>query len=731
MVLAWAAVTTAQEVPAAMTEALQLAGAGDLAGAISLVEALCAQDGAPDAAFGLLGGLHVEAGNMERAIEVLEPLAARIPADPGVLYNAGRAAEGLGRLQDAGLYYRRSLSIQGRSPALRALGMLLGRAGRPAEAYAFLKPWTAANPDDHEARRAAAAGAIALERAPEAEALLEGLPGDDPGVNLLRAQVLLQRADPWGAINELNVLVNRPATAVDGAIRRTLARAYLVVGDAEAALEQMETVGTLGPEDAVLRSSAYFQAGRLDEAIETLAPFAESLPNSPPPQSPPPVARDLVLEYGRYLHLAGDAGRAIPFLRLATELAPDKPDAHQALGQALAATGEREKAREVLQRFQELSSQTTNEVDSINRMRRDIADPTGREVRGALELAAGGGLEEALAILAREAQLVPDDPRPAYAASSLLLDAGRFEEALAAADRALAAAPEEADGLYQRGAVLMSLERLTEADEMFRQALDALPTHPAALSDYAVLLMSTDRNVEARELLETLVEIRPDDAVARGHLERIGGVANEVQSAQPSSAQTGREHLLRRNFEAAEEPLRRAVEAIPSDASLRLDLASVLWENNKPVEAELQAREAVALRPASAGAHRLLGGLLLWRGEHAGAAASLEKAMSLAEPDAALLVELGRAWEGAASEMSGSVDEQERLNRAETAYRNAVALAPDQSEAVYGLAQVLRRLGRTEEAAAELERYQELYRQDQRETRDNGREAAEPPPRFD
>lgn len=712
-----------------MAEALQLAAGGDLAGAISLVEALCAEDDPPEAAFGLLGSLHVEAGNAQRALEILAALAAPDDADPGVLYNAGRAAELLGQIQDAGVYYRRSLATQPRSPALRSLGMLLGRIGRPAEAYAFLQPWTAANPQDREARLAAAAGALALKRTPEAEALLDGISAEDPGVKMLRAQVLLQRADPWGAINELRLLADAPPSGIDGAIRRTLARAYLVVGDADAALDHIEAIQPSGPEDAVLLASAYFQAGRLDDAIETLAPFAEPLRSRPPPENPPAAARDVVLEYGRFLHSAGEAGRALPFLRLATELQPDAPDAYQALGQALAASGEREEARVVLERFQTLSREAGNEVASVNRRRRDIADPTGREVREAFELAGAGDIESALGILAREAQLAPADPRPAYAASSILLGAGRSEEALTAADQALVAAPGRADGLYQRGAVLMSLERLTEAEETFRQALEAQPGHPAVLSDYAVLLMSSDRNEEARGLLERLLEIRPDDDLARSHLERLGGGpgASAPQDEAPRRwAQIGRDQMGGRNFQAAEESLRRAVAIDPADASLRIDLASTLWENNKPAEAEIQAREAVALLPSSDEGHRLLGGLLFWRGAHLAAAESFERALAQTEPDAALLIELGRAWDGAAAEATTS-EGHERLSRAEAAYRQALGLAPEHSEAAYGLAQVLRRLGRDDEAAAAMERYEQLYKAEQKNTREGGLAAAEPP----
>ncbi|MCY3971449.1 MAG: tetratricopeptide repeat protein, partial [Acidobacteria bacterium] len=548
----------AQELPPELNQALTLAGGGDLTGAIAIVEALCAQPGTPEAAFAMLGGLHVEAGNLERAMEVLGPLTTRDPADPAVLYNAGRAAEGLGRFQDANTFYRRSLAIQPGSPALRSLGMMIGRLGQPEVAYEFLGPWTRVNPSDTEARMAAAAGAIALERAPEADALLDGLPGNDPGVKLLRAQVLLQRADPWGAINQLRLLEAEPPPALDSAFRRTLARAYLVVGEAEGALAQMEPLEGGGPDDAVILASAYFQAGRLEDAVQTLAPHAELLLGESPSTPRPAAAGQMALEYGRYLHSAGEALRAIPFLRLATELDPETPAAFQALGQAFAAAGERDLAREALDRFQDLSQAAANEIVVLDRRQRDVDDPTGRVVREALQQAGAGDVEAALEKLRSESGLAPDDPRPAYAASSILLHAGRPEEALALADHALIVAPQGADGLYQRGAVLMSLQRLTEAERMFRQALAASQDHIATLSDYAVLLMSQGRNDEALRHLERVLELRPGDTLARQHLDRLQGGAEPAEPATVEDwARIGREFVRDQNYKAAEEPLRR------------------------------------------------------------------------------------------------------------------------------------------------------------------------------
>lgn len=716
----------AAQLPPEFDRAFSLAAAGDLAGAIAIVEALCAEEGVPEVAFGVLGGLHVEAGNLERALEVLAPLTTREPADPAVLYNAGRAAEGLGRFQDADTFYRRSLQIQPNSPVLRSLGMMIGRLGRPEVAYEFLGPWIQANPGDGEARIAAAAGAIALERVPEAEELLEGLPADDPGVKLLRAQVLVQRADPWGAINELRLLEGGLPPALDGAIRRTLARAYLVVGEAEGALTQMEPLAGGGPADAVILASAYFQAGRLEEAIEALAPHAEPLAGAASSSELPPAAGHVALEYGRYLHSAGEAARALPFLRLATELNPDAPAAFQALGQALAAAGEREEARQALERFQTLSEQAANELAALDRQQRDVDDPTGREVREALEQAGSGNVEGALEQLRSEGRVAPNDPRPAYAASSVLLHAGRPEEALAVADEALAIAPGGADGLYQRGVVLMSLQRIDEAEDMFRQALAASPEHTATLSDYAVLLMSEGRNNEAAGHLQRVLELRPGDTLARQHLERLEGPEQPEPDAEADWAQIGRDLVRDQDYKAAEDPLRRAVTLDPEDIGLRIELALALWENNRPSEAEQHAREAVAMSPSSGGSHRILGALLLWRGDYLEAATSLDRAAALSEPGVALLLDLGRAWDGAAGDAAGSPDEETQLRRAEAAYRQATALAPEHVEAVYGLAQVLRRLGKEQEASQQMARYLELYRSQQTERRERSIEALRP-----
>ncbi|MXX75742.1 MAG: tetratricopeptide repeat protein [Holophagales bacterium] len=728
--LAAAAPTPAQEPPPALREAIALVEQGDAAGAIALLEEQAARGALPDIASAALGALHLEAGNAERALNVLAPLAERDPPDPAALFNAGRAAEALGRFQDAASLYQRSIQLEPRSPALRALGMMIGRLGSAGDAYEYLRQWTATNPNDQDARLAAAWGAVALGRPPDAETLIEGLDPQEPQVQLLRGRILLLRDDPWGALAELQPLAEEPPAPLERGIRSALATAYLLVGEADGAIQQLESLSPEDPELAGRLARAYYQAGRTRDAIATLAPFVEPLTTvEPPADASTDLARELAYDYGRFLHAIEETERALPFLRLAADLDPDLAETFRALGQVLSALGRRDEAREAVQRYQELAAA----ADPLDMPQGDLEDPTGREVRTALERAGSGDADGALEALSREQRRAPTDPRPAIAASSVLLHAGRNEEALAAVEQGLVTSPGNPDGLYQRGAVLMAMRQLDEAESMFRRALAAAPGHIAALNDYAVLLMSQGREAEAAQHLRRVLQLRPDDPLARRHLDQIQGSsatdenpASDVEALRhatevdPDNAaawvRLGNALLLERSFRAAEDPLRRAVDLEPSNAEARFALASALWENNRPDEAELHAREASTLLPASPATHRLLGGILLWRGEYLKAAGSLERSVSLSEPDAEQLLELARAWEGAAGAEPGQ--SEELLTRAESAYRRATAMAPEHSEAVYGLAQVLRRLGRPEEAAEQMAEYQALYERDQEDARD-------------
>lgn len=504
-----------------LLEALDQVEAGQIEAAIAKLEELRKTGEAAPDALAVLGGIYLETERPDEALAVLAPIAARPDANPAVLYNTGRAAAALGDGRAAVQYLWRSVQLEPASPARRELGLLLGRFQQFEEAYVALRPWVLANPDDTEARRAAAVLAVQLDRPLEAEELLSGLPADDPGVRLLWGQTLMLKSDPWGALEYLKPLVDAAPAALDDDVRRSAARAYILVGEASSAVELLKGRAENDPLLALDLADAYYQSGDLEQAIATLAPYAAPLASAEPPAQVSGLAKSMVFEYGRLLSTAGRHADALPYLRLAVRLDPERAAPWQALGQALAASGERAEAQAALERFSVLNQAWDDDAASLNQQERDLADPTARELRNAWELADKGKTEEALNKLQLQAEMSPQDPRPPLVASRLLMLNQRQQEALVAADRAVAVTPGNPDAHYQRGAVLMAMGELDEAEASMRRALELDPGHVASLSDLAVLLASEQRDDEARALLRKVLELRPGDELAKQHLERL------------------------------------------------------------------------------------------------------------------------------------------------------------------------------------------------------------------
>ncbi|HVS15192.1 MAG TPA: tetratricopeptide repeat protein [Thermoanaerobaculia bacterium] len=495
--------------------------AGDLEGAIADLEALVERPDAPATARGILGGLYVETGRMEHALGLLRPLAESPDANPAVLYNLGRAARATGEIELAVSSFERAAQAAPVSPASRELGLIRGLQGRYAEAYALLFPWIRDNPDDVDARLAAAAGALQLERASDAELLLSDLAQDDPRVRLLWGRLLLLREDPWGAIGYLKPLVDEAPTGMEREVRRILSRAYMLVGESAEAVTLLQ--GTVGndPTLALQLARAQFQSGEIEAALATLQPFAEEVMRNEEGRAQLDgwLVADLTFEHGRLLVGAGRSEDAIPFLRLATEADPSSKVTWQTLGQALAASGDRAEAEKALARFQELAEQE-QEV-SINQRERDLEDPTGKKLREALTMLDQGRGEEALRMVRSEGELAPDDPRPPILEARVLLLLGRAAEAEATARRAVALSSENPDAHYVLGTVLMARRQLGEARSELEAALQIAPEHTPAMNDLAVLLVEQGETEEARALLERILELRPDDPVAKDNLERL------------------------------------------------------------------------------------------------------------------------------------------------------------------------------------------------------------------
>lgn len=507
-------------------DAIQKVESGDAAGAIRELEAQRAAKTASPQGLALLGTLYLQQGKAQEALAVLKPLADAQNADPAVLYNAARAAFTLKQGEVGAAYLQRGAQAAPDSPAARDLGLLVMRQGRLVEAYTLLYPWAAAHPLDAEARLAAASLAVQLERPQEAEEFLSaaGVKQDDPAIRLLRGRILTQKGDGAGAVALLEPLGQNHPPAMDLEIRRALAEAYLVANRPADAVKQLAGRAGQHPGLALLLGRAQRKAGDNAGALATLKPFADKLPADTASVGDPRPVLGIALETGTLLTETGRAAEAVPVLEKATKLYPQSPPAWEALAKALEGAGRKDDAAQARARMNEIFRATAApaaEGGSVS--------PNLQEAGIAM---ATGQTEKALEAVRRELATSPGNPMARALEIRVLLTLKRKEEALKIAEEALRQKPDDPQLLYLRGAVQMAFFNWQAAEKDLRRALELAPRHTAAMNELAVVLMTRNEKTEAKALLERVLQINPQDQVARASLATL-----KAEAAAPPKQQ--------------------------------------------------------------------------------------------------------------------------------------------------------------------------------------------------
>src|SRR5882724_2870946 len=485
-----AAAAPANPLQKRLEEALNRVDKGDEAGAIKLLEGMRQDPAVTPPVLSLLGALYLRTNRTKEAMEVLKPLADDPNADPAVLFNAGRAALALGQAREGVGYFERSVALAPGSPAARTLGLILAREGAPEHAYEVLRPWAVATPGDTEARLAAALLAVNLQRLPEADELLKGLPADNPRVRLLKGDLALRKGDPKGCIAILRPLVDSPPPGFD----------------------------THG---GMLLAEAQYQGGDIPAALATLSPFAAKILKAEHPRDPEFVV-EMALTYGRILTAAGRQAEAADALSVATRLDPEGAAAWQAYGQALVAAGKKDEGAKALARFRDLSAAQTKARLEAQRAGLSPANaPAQAAADPALAALQSGQLDKALSITREQMKSTPKDLKPRALEVRILLLQKRYDDALKAAQAMVDLAPGVPDTIYARGVCRLALENVKDAEADFRQALKLQPQYIPAMNDLAVLLMIHGQKAEAKSLLERVIKMHPEDEIANENLRKL------------------------------------------------------------------------------------------------------------------------------------------------------------------------------------------------------------------
>jgi len=526
------------------------------------------------------------------------------------------------------------------------------RAGRREEAVAAFDLAATLSAEDQGLRAAAIAAAADLH---------EGL-----GHNVQAAERIEQRL----ALGE-----------TDPGLRRRLAGLLATLGRHADAAAQLEILTTAAPRDGRLWQALALARRALGDAAGELAAWRSATDADPDNATFQREAIRLLTAAGRRAEAA--RGR----LRLA-EIKADNPGAWRTAARALRDTGEAEAAAGAWRKLLTI----------------DAADLEANRAL-AVSLAESGEPEAAVRAWARLIELAPDARDARLQLGLQLFNLGRRAEAAEHLAEAAAAAPTDLL-LWRRLAWCRRGEEDLDGEALaWRQVLQIDPADDEARARLIEVLIDADRRGEAEPLLADLVLRRSDDTRLLAQLARarrdLGDEAGALEAwrrvlavnpGEPDANQNVGEALLEAgDLAAAADHLAAAAPAAPKPAPA--------WARVVQIRRDLRDNpgEIVALRQLSGHAatfhfksHKRLVALLSATGRLHEAEPHLLMLIDR-QPSASLYRQLARARQG-----------RGRSESEIEAWRQVLALAPDDAEAQGRVAKYLLRGGDLEGGVALL-----------------------------
>jgi Tfp pilus assembly protein PilF len=473
-----------------------------------------------------------------------------------------------------------------------------------------------------------------------------------------------------------------------------------------------------------------FAAGRLGmaapgptpdaEAQAVVAPDGERSSAAPPAAPAAPVAPaapdaagaatalDVLLEQASFWRGKLQYAQAVASLERALKLAPDSADALALLAEVEMERGDSRAAGAALNRLRRAAPDDAR-IGRLDQLIRVGAIPP-EALTEARRLARGGQQAEALD---RYNRMLRGTPPP----DALAVE---YYQTLAGAEGGYAAGKEGLAQLVRRNprdlrAQLAYAQTLTYRDDSRLEGIARL----AALAPYQAIagqaaqswrqaLMWLPESKDSAGPLQTYLASHPGDTEVASKLERLRNPAASGDAAGQARVE-GFDALNKGRLAEAAKLFQRAIEASNSDADATGGLGLVRLRQRNMADAKTLLARAIALDPAHrnrwqsalAAASATPGGpnpatAMLSRGQFAAAEAELKRQIARTDKSGGdqspgLLAMLGDAQAGLGE-----------LEEAEISYRGVLARAPGTAQALVGLAGVLSREGRGQEASALL-----------------------------
>ena len=496
----------------------------------------------------------------------------------------------------------------------------------------------------------------------------------------------LQVEKPREAYWEMSETVRLDPDNIDARLRYGTVSA--AIGDYDLAKEQAEAVLRLDP----TKSAAYVLRGQAKESDEDYE-GAEADFRAAVEHDPAGTAYRFILS--AFLERRGRLEESEQVLRELLDI-EESYRAASALARMLVRAGDRDdEALEWLRRSIELAKQAPTEKPEI--------EPDGAATSTTL--------------------LLSDLPRePAIQSAYMLLaafhfDRGRFEEAIAALEEGIGESESKTELIYQMARLYRAKGMTAEENAAIRRATEESPDNAAAQLVLSAYLGKQGDLEGALKAATAAVEIAPEDKAARlRQAELLVDIG--YRDEDPARIQAGREivdavleeepdnpsaHFVRAKIqladgelEGARESLETVIQARPDWAQARFVLGSALAASNELSRARVELARAVELDPQLSGARKLLAKVHSQLGEHEFAIEQGRKYLEQVPDDNEVRIIVGQSLI--------------RVGRGEEAYAEVEKIPEDKRDApaYFALGRLDIAFGRTELGAERLRRADEL-----------------------
>lgn len=357
--------------------------------------------------------------------------------------------------------------------------------------------------------------------------------------------------------------------------------------DMTAATEMSNKINQINPtwaRGAVLRVQLLYQAGKMDQALSSIAQLIKDNPNE-----------------GMYKYLQakmllekGDLDSSLKSLN-ALKLDPKyRDEALMDLARVSIQKKDYKTANEVLTQYLSYEpnsdeakyyagyvAQHLGQAQLAMQRFREIkpgAYYVNANIQMALLLGSQGKVDDGLKLLDPLLDKFPKDKeRIDLVKTQLLLDANRIEEAYGSLNKILTTNDSDTELRYIRGLIAMELGHPDQAESDFRYVVSKEPRHVEAINDLSMLLIDQKDYDEARQFIDQALSIAPKDPKALGNM---GWLLHELGKKSEALSY-----------------LEKANKANNQDDVIAAHYGEALWEANKKDEAVTVWNRALKYNP--------------------------------------------------------------------------------------------------------------------------------------